>query len=58
VSSTLSLFTATGMVKGSTYTLKSSSTEPADAATAFHGLYIGSAAVGNTEVITNGFTAQ
>ena len=58
VSSTLSLFTATGMVKGATYTLKSSTSAPADAATAFHGLYLGSSAVGTTQVINGGFTAN
>lgn len=58
VSSTLSLFTATGMVKGATYTLKSSTSAPTDAATAFHGLYLGSSAVGTTQVINGGFTAQ
>lgn len=50
INSTLSLFTATGMVKGSTYTLKSSGTEPTDATTAWHGLYVGSSAVGSTDV--------
>lgn len=58
VSSTLSLFTATGMVKGATYTLKSSTSAPTDAATAFHGLYLGSSAVGTTQVINGGFTAN
>ena len=55
-SSTLSLFTATGMVKGSSYTIKSSSTAPTDATTAWHGLYIGSSAVGTTPLTS--FTAQ
>ena len=45
-----SLITATGMKSGSTYTIKSSKTEPTDATTAFHGLYIGSSASGTTSV--------
>ena len=56
VSSNLALFTATGMVKGSTYTVKYSTTEPSDATTAFHGLYLGSSATGSNSVIN--FTAQ
>ena len=56
ISSTLSLFTATGMVKGSTYTIKSSAMEPTDATTAWYGLYLGSSAVGTTAVTS--FTAQ
>ncbi|MBR1917654.1 MAG: carbohydrate-binding domain-containing protein [Bacteroidaceae bacterium] len=58
VTSSLALLTATGMVKGSDYTLKYSTTAPTDATTAFHGLYLGSTAVGTTEAIMNGFTAQ
>lgn len=49
-SSTLTLLTAKGMVKGSTYYLTSSTTAPTDATTAFHGLYIGSSAKGSTEM--------
>ena len=55
-SSTLSLFTATGMTKGSTYTLKYSTAAPTDATTAWHGLYLGSSAQGTTQVTS--FTAQ
>ncbi len=55
-SSTLGLFTATGMVSGSTYTLKYSTSAPTDATTAFHGLYIGSSATGTTSVTS--FTAK
>lgn len=55
-SSNLSLFTATGMVKGSSYTLKYSTTKPTDATTEWHGLYLGSSAVGTTQVLS--FTAQ
>ena len=56
LSSSLSLFTATGMAKGSTYTIKSSTSAPTDATTAFHGLYIGSTATGQNSVTS--FTAQ
>jgi hypothetical protein len=56
-SSSLTLFTATGMVKGSTYTVKSSTTEPTDATTAWHGLYLGSSHKGTTSVV-NKITAQ
>ncbi|MBQ7422088.1 MAG: carbohydrate-binding domain-containing protein [Prevotella sp.] len=55
-SSTLGLFTATGMTSGSTYTLKYSTTAPTDATTDFHGIYLGSSAVGTTSVTS--FTAQ
>lgn len=56
LSSRLSLFTATGMVSGSTYTLKYSTSAPTDATTEFQGLYLGSTAVGTTSVAS--FTAQ
>jgi len=56
VSSTLSLITATGMAKGSTYYIKSSTTALTDATTAWHGLYLGSTATGTTSVTS--FTAQ
>ena len=56
VNSTLALITATGMTKGSTYNLKYSSTAPADATTAWHGLYLGSSATGTTSVTS--FTAN
>ena len=55
-SSSLSLFTATGMVKNSTYTVKSSTSAPTDATTTFHGLYLGSSAKGTTSVTS--FTAK
>lgn len=56
ISSTLSLFTAPGMVKGTTYTLNYSSTRPTDATTVVGGgsgqagLFIGSSATGQTKV--------
>ena len=56
VSSTLSLITATGMKSGSTYNIKYSTTEPTDATTAWHGLYIGSSATGTTSLTS--FTAK
>jgi hypothetical protein len=56
VSSSLGLFTAKGMTKGSSYTIKYSTSEPTDATTAFHGLYIGSTAKGTTSVTS--FTAK
>ena len=52
ISSTLSLFTATGMVKGSSYNLKYATSAPTDATTAWHGLYLGSSAKGTTSVTT------
>lgn len=55
-SSTLALFTAKGMVRNSTYTVKSDTTEPTDATTSWHGLYLGSTAAGTTQVTS--FTAQ
>ena len=55
-SSTLALFTATGMVKGSSYNVKYSTTAPTDATTAWHGLYLGSSATGSTSVTS--FTAK
>lgn len=55
-SSSLALFTATGMVKNSTYYVKSSTTAPTDATTAWHGLYIGSSHKGTTSVTS--FTAK
>ena len=57
VSSTLSLITATGMKKGSTYSLKYSTAKPTDASTEWHGLYLGSTAKGTTNVV-NSITAQ
>lgn len=54
--SNLSLITATGMVKGSSYTIKSSTTKPTDATTEWHDLYLGSSATGSSQVLS--FTAQ
>jgi len=56
VRNSLSLITATGMTSKGSYTIKSSTVEPTDATTAFHGLYLGSSAAGTTSV-TN-FTAK
>ena len=55
-SSSLALFTATGMVKGSSYNVKYSTTAPTDATTAWHGLYLGSTHKGTTSVTS--FTAN
>ena len=55
-SSSLALFTAKGMTKGSSYNVKYSTTKPTDATTEWHGLYIGSTHQGTTSVTT--FTAQ
>lgn len=54
-SSSLSLITATGMKKGSSYTIKSSTIKPTDATTEWHGVYLGSSHQGTTQVL--GFTA-
>ncbi|MCQ2266325.1 MAG: carbohydrate-binding domain-containing protein [Bacteroidaceae bacterium] len=56
VSSSSSVFTATGMKSGSSYNVKYSTTAPTDATTAWHGLYLGSTAVGTTN--TTSFTAR
>ena len=56
VSSSLALFTATGMVKGSTYNVKSSASAPTDATTEWHGLYLGSTAKGTSSFTS--FTAK
>ncbi len=55
-SSSLALFTATGMVKGSSYNVKYSTTAPTDATTTWHGLYLGSTHQGTNSVVT--FTAK
>ena len=55
-SSTLALFTATGMVKSGSYNVKSSDTAPTDATTSWHGLYLGSSAQGSKSVTS--FTAK
>ena len=57
VNSNLALFTATGMVKGYSYNVKSSTTEPTDATTIFHGLYLGSTAKG-TNTFINSITSK
>ena len=56
LSSSLSLFTATGMKSGNSYTVKYNSTKPTDATTEWHGLYLGSSATGTTQVTS--FTAK
>ena len=56
VSSSLSLFTAKGMTKGQSYTVKYSTTAPTNATTAWHGVYLGSTATGTTSFTS--FTAQ
>ena len=66
VSSSLSLFTAKGMTKGQSYTVKYSTTAPTNATTAWHGMYLGSSTVGTTQAeffkdsntSVNYFTAQ
>ena len=55
-SSTLSLFTATGMKKSSSYSVKYSTSAPTDATTVWHGLYLGSSAKGTSSVTS--FTAK
>lgn len=55
-SSSLALFTAKGMVKGSTYYVKYSTDEPTDATTVWYGLYLGSSHQGTTSVTS--FTAK
>lgn len=55
-SSSLALFTATGMTKGSTYNVKYSTSAPTDATTSWHGLYVGSSHKGSMSVTS--FTAQ
>ncbi len=55
-SSSLSLFTANGMKKGSTYYVYTGSTEPTDAETAWHGFYIGSSEKGTSQKLS--FTAN
>ncbi|MBR6015517.1 MAG: hypothetical protein IK067_00090, partial [Prevotella sp.] len=55
-SSSLALFTATGMVKNSDYNVKFSTSAPTDATTVWHGLYLGSSAQGTNSVTS--FVAQ
>ena len=56
VNSSNTLFTVSGMEKGSTYSLKYGTKEPSDASTAFHGIYIGSNIEGTTAMTS--FTAK
>ena len=56
LSSSLSLFTAKGMTKNQSYTIKYSTTAPTDATTAWHGVYLGSTHQGTTSFTS--FTAQ
>ena len=56
LSSSLSLFTAKGMVKGQSYTIKYSTTAPTNATTAWHGVYLGSTHQGTSSFTS--FTAQ
>lgn len=56
VSGSYSLISAPQMKKGSSYTLKSSTTAPTDATSEFQGFYLGSSAKGTTGVAS--FTAQ
>ena len=49
-SSNLAFFTATGMTKNSSYNVKYNTTEPTDATTAWHGLYLGSTHQGTSSV--------
>lgn len=56
VSSSCSLITATGMIKGSTYTIKYGTSAPTDATDSFHGLYIGGTAKATSNVTS--FTAK
>ena len=57
VNSSLSFITATGMVKNGKYSLKYSTAKPTGAAIEWHGIYLGSNAVGTSNVISS-FTAQ
>ena len=50
INSTCTFLTATGMVRGVSCTIKSSTTAPTDATTVWHGLYLGSSASGSTLV--------
>lgn len=56
LNSSLSLITASGMVKGKSYSLKYSTTKPTDATVEFQGVYLGSTAKGTTSSTT--FTAK
>ena len=56
ISSSMALFTATGMKSNSKYYVKYATSAPTDATTSFHGLYLGSSAKGTTSVCS--FTAK
>lgn len=56
VSSSLSLLTAKGMVKGTTYYIKYATTAPTDATDSFQGVYVGSTLTPTSDVAS--FTAQ
>ncbi len=56
VSSNYSLFTATGMLKGSSYTVKYGTSAPTDATESFGGFYIGGSSQATTNVTS--FTAK
>ncbi len=56
VSSKNSFFTASSMQKGNTYTIKSSTSKPADATTSFHGVLLG-CNMDNATTVTS-FTAK
>lgn len=56
VNSSCSMFTATGMTKGSTYTVKYGTSAPTDATDSFHGFYIGGTANATNSVTS--FTAK
>ena len=56
VSSNLALFTAKGMVKGTTYYVRTCS-QPTNATTAYHGLYLGGSTTVNSSTVCS-FTAQ
>lgn len=57
VNSSLSFITATGMVKNGSYSLKYSTAKPTDATVEWHSLYLGSTAIGTSNVISS-FKAQ
>ena len=58
VTSTLALFTATGMTKGSTYYVRPLDSAPSDAETSWHGLYLGCSTKVTTTSQTASFTAN
>ncbi|MBQ7690417.1 MAG: carbohydrate-binding domain-containing protein [Muribaculaceae bacterium] len=59
LSSSLSLFTAKGMTKGSSYSIKYSTTAPTGATTAWHGVYMGgSVPAASSQTAFTSFTAN